>query len=185
ATHQSAAAEQAASDQDRVAQSLARDGSVPEVTRVAQPPSAVRVQAKPSLLHMPSLKWILPPVALAATAVIAFFIWNAQRETPQKVEKLLARAYTENRTMEMRWPGAEWAQVRTTRGSEGSRPASLFRAEVIIGQHGAPSSDRDWLRAKAQTEIMEWNPRAAIPLLERALGVAGKSRAIQRDLATA
>jgi tetratricopeptide (TPR) repeat protein len=130
-------------------------------------------------------RWALVPATTAVVAVAAFSIWYTQRDTPEKVEKLFAQAYTEQRTMELRWPGAEWGPVRITRGSQDSKPASLFRAQVIIGQHNTSSNDVDWLRAKARSEIMDWNPRAAITLLERALGIAGKPTAIQLDLSSA
>jgi tetratricopeptide (TPR) repeat protein len=131
-----------------------------------------------------SWKWIMVP-ALPAVALIAVGIWYLQRDTPEKVEKLFAQAYTEQRTMEIRWPGAEWSAVRTTRGSQDSKPPSLYHAEAILGQHDTSANDSDWLRVKAQAEIMEWNPRAAITILERAPGVTGNSTAIQLDLATA
>ncbi|HEU4415334.1 MAG TPA: hypothetical protein VFT65_11175, partial [Candidatus Angelobacter sp.] len=63
-----------------------------------------------------SRRWALVPAAAAAAAAIAVGIWYTQRDTPEKVEKLLAQAYTENRTIEMRWPGAEWDRANVTRG---------------------------------------------------------------------
>jgi tetratricopeptide (TPR) repeat protein len=129
-----------------------------------------------------SWKWIMVP---ATVTLIAMGVWYLQRDTPERAEKLFAQAYTEQRTMEIRWAGADWSEVRTTRGSQNSKPASLFRAEVIIGQHDTSVNNSDWLRAKAQNEILEWNPRAAITLLEHALDISGKSSAIRLDLASA
>ena len=61
---------------------------------------------------------MLAPAAIAASALIAFGLWFTQRDTPEKVEKLLAQAYTEQRTMEMRIPYAAHADFRQTRSGE-------------------------------------------------------------------
>ena len=72
--------------------------------------------AKPTTERKPFFwKWVLVPASAALVAMAVFSIWYTQRDTPEKVEKLLAQAYTEQRTMEMRWPGAEWGPVRVTR----------------------------------------------------------------------
>lgn len=144
---------------------------------VAQHPSAVQKSGIPSgkrsIFRLPSLKWLLVPVTAIACALIAFFIWNAQRETPEKVEKLLAQAYTEQRTMEMRWPGADYSPMRVTRGPEDSRfnkPAPLLEAEGIISRKQPDRSDDvQWLQAEARAEILEHQPQAAIATLDKAL----------------
>ena len=107
--------------------------------------------------------------ATAAVVLIAFGIWYSQRDTPEKVEKLLAQAYTEQRTMEMRWPGAEWAKPDVKLGSSEplfSKPRSLFKAEDIIKEHeNPPSKGAEWIGVRAQSEILEGHPQAAIDLL--------------------
>jgi CHAT domain-containing protein len=136
----------------------------------------------------PWLRWAWVPATTAACAVVAFFVYT-QRETPEKVEKLLAQAYTEQRTMEMRWPGAEWAPMRVTRGPEDSRfskPAALLKAEGIIGQRPpANPTDIGWLRARAQAEILDRNPEVAIDGLNKALEAQPDSVLIMLDLAIA
>jgi tetratricopeptide (TPR) repeat protein len=172
--------------------SAAPSSSVSKEAGVAQPPSAVRVSSKQGPkrgVHLPALKWILAPVALTVTAVVAFFIWNAQRETPQKVEKLLAQAYTEQRTMEMRFPGAEYAPMRVTRGPDDSRfnkPAPLLEAEGIISRNQQQNEkDVQWLQAKAQADILEHNPSSAITVLNDALKTNSDSSSITLQLAIA
>ncbi|HEY1528326.1 MAG TPA: hypothetical protein VGH51_19030 [Candidatus Angelobacter sp.] len=119
-----------------------------------------------------SWKWIMVPTT-AAVAVIAVGIWYLQRDTPQKVEKLLAQAYTEQRTMEMRFPGAEYAPMRVTRGPEDSRfdkPAPLLEAEAIISRNlQRNQDDLKWLQAEAQSELLEQRPDAATATLTTAL----------------
>jgi tetratricopeptide (TPR) repeat protein len=120
-----------------------------------------------------SLRWILVPVAVAATALTAFGLWYANHDTPEKVEKLLAQAYTEQRTMEYRWPGAEWGPVRVTRGAGQShlpRPAAQLEAERILAEHqGSSSSDPKWLTVKAEAELQKGELPAAISDLAAAL----------------
>src|SRR5690349_15211598 len=77
------------------------------VTSASAPQKSVTERT--SLFRLPWFKWVLVPATAIACAIVAFLVWNAQRDTPQKVEKLLAQAYTEQRTMEMRIPGAQYA----------------------------------------------------------------------------
>lgn len=134
-------------------------------------------------------RWILAPAALAACAAIAFAVWFTQRDTPEKVEKLLAQAYTEQRTMEYRWPGAEWGPVRVTRGSGQpslSRPTSQLEAEKILAEHQpSTAKDTNWLTAKAEAEILDNQPQLAIKDLTQALSHNPGSGALELKLAIA
>jgi hypothetical protein len=132
--------------------------------------SSQRVEAKPGRW---SMRWMLVPASVAICALIAFGIWYTQRETPEKVEKLLAQAYTEQRMTEYRIPGAEWGPVRVTRGagqSHLSRPAAQLEAEKILAEHqSGDAGDPNWLTAKAEAEILDNNPEAAIVDLTQAM----------------
>jgi len=159
--------------------------------RVAQPPSAVlepsSERLKPSRFRLPSLKWILVPAALAATAVIAFFIWNAQRDTPEKIDKLLAQAYTEQRTIEMRIPGAEQGPMRVQRATnELDLPAQFYVAEGVIKKNLSNNpEDPQWLHAQARADLLRWNYDSAINKLDAAFGVAPYDTGLLLDKASA
>jgi tetratricopeptide (TPR) repeat protein len=131
------------------------------------------VEAKPQGWRM---RWMLVPAWVAACALIAFAIWYSQRETPEKVEKLLAQAYTEQRMTEYRIPDAEWGPVRVTRGaaqSHLSRPAVQLEAEKILAEHqSGDAGDPNWLTAKAEAEILDNNPEAAIADLTHAVAAS-------------
>src|SRR5262249_3137270 len=133
-------------------------------------------------------KWILVP-ALPAVALIAVGIWYLQRDTPEKAEKLLAQAYTEQRTMEMRWPGAEWGPMRETRGFGDSRCSSpdSFRVGAQMGGKHNPviTSDGGWLRTKAEIEILNGTPETAITTLLPALEAHPNSTPLTFDFAIA
>jgi CHAT domain-containing protein len=135
-----------------------------------------------------SWKWIMVPAAAAACTVLAFTVWYAQRDTPEKVERLLAKSYTEQRPMEMRWPGAEWAKYTKELGpSESVFPNSdaLFNAEKMIREHGTASRDSKWLRAKAEAEILEDRPQNAIKWLDPTGQATPDSVPLMLDLALA
>jgi tetratricopeptide (TPR) repeat protein len=134
-----------------------------------------------------SWKWALVPAAAAVVAVAAFSIWYTQRDTPEKVETLLAQAYSEHRTTQMRWPGAEWRQYEGTRGKDGKEPPiSLLEAEhAIEGQSETTQHDAGWIRVAAETKIIAGEPRKAIPVLEQELRSHPASVPLLLDLATA
>ena len=103
---------------------------------------------------------------------MAFGIWYTQRDTPEKVEKLLAQAYTEQRTMEMRIPYAEHSDIRQKRSGEPESILNLpvsFRksAELIDLQLKKNHDDPGWLLLKARLELLEWNYKQALVVLDK------------------
>jgi len=154
------------------------------VSRVLAGSSAVPAQSpKRSFFSV----WVLVPTAVVACAAIVFAVWYSQRETPGKVEKLLAQAYTEQRTMELRWPGAEWAPPSIYRGKEASsKPLPLLEAEEILGrrQEGF-AADVAWVQAAEEKEILDGNPQTAVVILTRAVQTHPDSVPLLLDLATA
>src|SRR5258706_9620520 len=115
--------------------------------------------------------------------------YNATRNQPAAADKLLARAYTEKRTLELRIAGADYAPLRVSRGpaaSFTSRPEPLLKAEALIAsQLESHPSDPGWLQAKAQADVLEGKYDAAVEALRRALELEPHSPAILIDLATA
>src|SRR5262249_24637999 len=111
------------------------------------------------------------------------------RDTPEKVEALLAQASTEQRRTEMRWPRAAWGPVRIPRGpddSSFSRPKSLIKAAGIIVDHESGNrTDPRWLRLKAQVDIVDRAPEAAIASLNKALEAQPDSVPVLVDLGIA
>src|SRR6185312_155758 len=95
-------------------------------------------------------KWALVPATAAVVALAAFGIWYTRRVTPEKVEKLLAQAYTDQRKVEMRIPNAKHADFLQTRSGESesrlNSPASLSRAAEQISEHlKKDPDDPKWL----------------------------------------
>ena len=134
-----------------------------------------------------SWKWMMVP-ALPAIALIAVGILYLQRDTPEKVEKLLAKAYTEQRTIAMRWPGAEWSRVSVKQAPMSALHSStnLLDAENILErQHADSSSTESWIEMSARVDIFNWKPKLAIDKLTKLFNVNPGSAALKSDLAMA
>src|SRR6267378_3576922 len=143
----------------------------------------------------------VPRVAMAGAsllAIVAVGSWvvvhrvnnyNATRNQPAAAGQLLARAYSEKRTLELRIAGADYAPLRVSRGpaaSFTSRPEPLLKAEALIAsQLESHPSDPSWLQAKAQADVLEGKYDAAVEALRRALELEPHSPALLTDLATA
>ncbi|MFI5114591.1 MAG: CHAT domain-containing protein [Terriglobales bacterium] len=142
----------------------------------------------------PWQRWLaLPRLAMVGASVLAVVgvgSWVAvHRNQPATASKLLARAYTEKRTLELRIAGAAYAPMRVSRGpaaSFTSRPAALLKAEALIAsQLESHPSDPSWLQAKAQADMLEGKYDAAVEALRHALQLEPHSPALLTDLATA
>ena len=135
--------------------------------------------------------WSRPRVrrfALAA-AGLAVAVIAVQQLQLQIAEKLLARAYSDERPIELRMAGAKHAKFTAERGSKDSlmdRPPALLMAEALLSvQMGSRSSDPRWLHAKARADLLDGKYEAARESLTRALQLSPKSPEILIDLATA
>lgn len=134
-----------------------------------------------------------PRLATAAVVLLALasLAWweTAQRNRPQSADRLLASAYREQRTLELRISGAPYAPFRVQRGAEDSfvnRPKELLSAEALIaGQLASHPSDAYWLQAKARADLLEGKYDGAIDSLRRGLQLQPKSPGLLIDLASA
>jgi tetratricopeptide (TPR) repeat protein len=144
------------------------------------------VPPSPSPPPIFSWKWIMVP-ALPAVALIAAGFWYFQRDTPEKVEKLLAQAQTEQRTTEMRWPGASWSQYSVQRGTKfEAKSTSLMQTEIAVGRQAEKTLQKlAWIRIVAEKEIIAGHPQNAIPALEQAVRSHPSSVPLLLDLAIA
>ncbi|MGB6385337.1 MAG: CHAT domain-containing protein [Terriglobales bacterium] len=142
-------------------------------------------------------RWLFVPriamagaALLAVVAVVAAGSWVAvHRNQADTADSLLARAYTEKRTLELRIAGANYAPLRVSLGpaaSFTSRPPALLKAEALIAsQLESHPSDPAWLQAKAQADVLEGKYDAAVEALRRAQELDPHSPALLIDLATA
>ena len=140
----------------------------------------------PSPRRIFSWKWVMVP-AMPAIALIAVGIWYLQSESPEKAEKWMAQAYTEQRTFEMRWPGAEWGKFSPDRGPGGSlfsEPEAQQRAAKVIAKKSTTPDHSEWLRPRAELDLLEGHPGQAVSKLAP-LENQTQSTALLLDLAIA
>lgn len=126
--------------------------------------------------------------ALVVLTVAALFTVRLARQTP--VETLIATAYTQERTFELRIPDAAHAGVRRTRGSAAGsrldRPPALLESEARIArelQQGPPTADL--LQAAGRCELLDWHYQAAMQNFQQALQLGPESPSLIIDLASA
>jgi CHAT domain-containing protein/tetratricopeptide (TPR) repeat protein len=136
------------------------------------------------------LSWPRPAFALAGLAVAVIAGWAGLRMLhPPSVEQLLAQAYTEHRTLEVRIPGAKYAPMRVERAVAGSsldKSPSLLKAEALIGENLRKNpNDSAWLQARARADLLDGNYDSAIKSLQRALETQPDAPSLLTDLGSA
>jgi CHAT domain-containing protein len=141
--------------------------------------------------------WSFAYAVLAVTlAAAAIWVWRSYRPTPPSVgnglplvSNLLAQAYSEQRTLPLRFPDATHTSLVPTRGngeSDLDRPLALLQAEMAIKENlQKHPDDPRWLDARGRAELLKWNSPSAIKTLERAHALDSESIAIRMDLAMA
>lgn len=168
--------------QRRVAEQIATQQGPFAPEQSAAP--AVAMQGRsPSFLSFP--RFLAAAAALILAVGMGAFFWM-RRGTP---DTLIRQAYAQQRTIEMRIPGAGYGPVQVQRAnirSQISSPRALLEAEVQIkgGLEKSPG-DADLLRQKAEADLLTWNYQPAIETLNHAARVRPGSFALLVDLATA
>jgi tetratricopeptide (TPR) repeat protein len=127
--------------------------------------------------------------AVAAVLVLAFSaaLWWRQATAP---EKLLAEAYTQSRTFDLRVPGAGFASVipptHLRGGATDREPAPLLtaRAEIERSLEQTPA-DPHWLQMQARAEVLEERYDGAIDILDRLLAAGPVTSSLLLDDGTA
>jgi len=134
--------------------------------------------------------WPRPAFAVAALAAVVVSGWLGSRVLrPPSATQLLAQAYTERRTLEVRISGAKYAPMRVERSAARSsldRSPSLIKAEALISENLKKNPyDPTWLQAKARADLLDGNYESAVRSLQRALDAQPDSPALLTDLASA
>jgi CHAT domain-containing protein/tetratricopeptide (TPR) repeat protein len=131
-------------------------------------------------------RWALACAVVLLLAGGVTWVGMNRRSAP---ESLLARAYTEQRTLELRIDGARYAPLRVERGpglSRLSRPPELLEAEAVIARNLqiAPDDVR-WLHAKGLADLMDNNADSALSALSQAHRLSPNEDSVSIDLASA
>lgn len=117
----------------------------------------------------PSFAWAILAIASVIAIVIGGGIWWRGQHAPAR---LLAEAYSDARTFDLRIPGAAFAPLgsgqRLRGGSTGREPAPLLTARAEIESHlERTPGDPHWLQMQARAQTLEENYDAAIDILDR------------------
>jgi len=137
----------------------------------------------------PYLRWGLAGAGIAAglVAVATFFAWQRYLHAP---EHLLAMAYTQSRTLELRIPGADFAGLTSggrTRGTTGdNESAPLLEARAGLARDLARSpQDAHWLELQARADVLEDRYDSATDVLDRLISRGPVTPELLADAAAA
>jgi CHAT domain-containing protein len=104
------------------------------------------------------------------------------------VDRQLAEAYSEKRTLELRIAGAAYSPLRKERGATASAldwPKSLFEAEEVIDKQLTKNAGATgWLDASARVDLVHHDFERAIQKVQRALEAQPDSPQLLIDLAS-
>jgi len=159
-------------------QIVARQSTAQGVVRALHP-SKVRRFSMPRV-------WAYMGIAavLAVSAAATFFFLRGNSP-----DALIHQAYAQQRTVELRIPGAGYGPIQVQRASGRSQmnsPSSLLEAEVQIkrGLESKPD-DPGLLRQKAEIDLLTWNYQPALETLNHASRLKPNSFELLVDMATA
>ena len=138
-----------------------------------------------------SRQWCLIALLLLSFLAGCFLLYRSQLLLSP--DHLIAKAYFEQRPLELRINGARHSPLRVQRGQANSsdhsrmdRPPSLLEAEARIarGLRRNPE-DLPLLTVRGQANLLEWSYEAAITDMQEALDTQPKSAPVLNGLATA
>jgi tetratricopeptide (TPR) repeat protein len=117
--------------------------------------------------------WVIAAIAAALCVTVAGVLWTTRGKTSSDVEHLLAEAYSEDRTMEMRLPFAAHTRLHQMRsGGQGSllaKPKSFIAAQSIIATHlTGQLKDTQWLLLQGQLDLLDGRYDATLAELDKA-----------------
>jgi CHAT domain-containing protein/tetratricopeptide (TPR) repeat protein len=168
--------------QKKFATKLAASSTTAEVRRSAETNKAFWPRFERAFF------WRFAYAAAAALLLLCGF-WTYRKFREPPIDHLLAEAYSERRTMELRITGAGHAPLRHERGEQVSsltKPAALLKAEYEIrDQLSRRSEDASLLAAKGKAELLEGQYSAALASLNHALDLGPDAPDLLCDLATA
>lgn len=146
----------------------------------------IRERMRDRVRAMPRIPVWAYAACAAAIGAVGVFMHSQQ----PSIDTLLASAYTDQRTLELRIPGAAYAPVRMVRGSSDrsrlDRPSELLDGEARIARELAKNPDSPrWLEARGRAELLERDYESAVASFQKALALQPASDALTADLASA
>ncbi len=145
--------------------------------------------AGPGPLQFPGRGWWLIPRVIVPVVALVLGIVLWPRNNTTEAHRLLCRAYTAKRTIEIRLAGAEFGPLRVERGvgsSHFDRPPELLEAEALIGRGIAEHpDDPKWVQLQGRADLLDGKENAAIAELDRAHALSPHDTDVLSDLGAA
>jgi CHAT domain-containing protein/cytochrome c-type biogenesis protein CcmH/NrfG len=150
-------------------------------------------QAATRTPHPAKVRWFSLPRVWAYTGIAAVLAVSAASTffflRGNSPDALIHQAYAQQRTVELRIPGAGYGPIQVQRASGRSQmnsPSTLLEAEVQIkrGLESKPD-DPDLLRQKAEIDLLTLNYQPALETLNHASRLRPNSFELLVDMATA
>ena len=123
--------------------------------------------------------------AVAAIAVVAFvLVWLSSRDTLDKVERLSATAYGQNRLFDFRIANGQYGPIRAQRGSVHVEAPALLEARVMLSHLESRYKDTpEFLLARGRVELLGLDFEPALADLNRARDLNPRSLPVLTDIA--
>ena len=152
--------------QRAMAKKMAAESGDVEPKPIAEVERPAKSQEKSRFGWWPKLVWAGSGLAVVVVAVLV----GVRLTREPDVNALLAQAYTEQRTIELRMPGAKYGPFRGELGPGERPPQKLYAAEAIITRESPKHpDDPKWLQAQARADLLQWHFTDAIRKRDDAL----------------
>jgi CHAT domain-containing protein/cytochrome c-type biogenesis protein CcmH/NrfG len=146
-------------------------------------------QSRQQMTHsaLPRRRWLALGWALAAIAVVfAVSFWLNARDSVGKADRLIAKAYSVNRTSEFRIGHADYGRVQVRRGPAKEDPEELLEARAMLDRlRKNQENNPEFLQAQGRASLAELDISSALTALKRAHELLPDSSSILTDLAAA
>jgi len=139
----------------------------------------------------PKSSWWLLAAATLIFLSLSTALWQYEQHWAGDPERLVAAAYSNHRTVEWRFRGAQAAPLRVTRGGESANPNELvtpdfLRLEAKVSEEvAAHPDDPYWISAKGRINLLAWKYDTALTAFKRAAELKPESADALTDLAGA
>ncbi len=132
------------------------------------------------------LPWAVAAVVILGAGITFWLLRTFRALSP---EQMIAQAYTEERTLALRIPGARYAPLKQRRGSDQSRvsrPYPLIAAESAVSRALERHPDSaTLLQARGRIDLLDWDCTDAVAVLNEALRKNPNASSLWTDLASA
>jgi len=167
-------------------QQFVLDSQAPPATDLSEEWASLQRRIRSTQRVTVMRRWL--PAAAAALILAGGLSWIAFEKLAQSPQRLLARAYREQRTSVFRLAGAAYGPLRQERnaGSAFARPPSLLEAQAQLAEKvKANPDDPEVLRLQGEAEMIAGDAAVSVRTLQRAADLRPEDPAVLADLGAA